>query len=282
MQNRRQSVRAFLQQTSLADTDVPDTISLDSRGHLIVDSGSKAVLDYFLSLTGEVNDIQIRWHLARWAASTIGEPAASELLSLFDQYQRYTRELASGRYAASGDEDIRTRLRHRQQLRDAMFPEGRAEALFAQQDRHDAFSLDRRDIIQSGLSDAEQARALTTLRQQLPAHLASQHEQQHQLHRLASADDAIRAAGGTSADIFTHRQQTFGAAAAERLQALDAQRQAWENRLASYRHQRDQVLDAALAPADQQEQVQRLREKLFTEVERRRVAALDRVLAGSR
>ncbi|MFP3380892.1 lipase secretion chaperone, partial [Bacillus sp. SIMBA_069] len=56
--------------------------------------------------------------------------------------------------------------------------------------------------------------------------------------------EALRAAGGSNADIAAMRRSEYGAAAAERLAELDSARAIWNQRLASYRGE-EQLLRAA-------------------------------------
>ena len=284
--DRPEAARAFVEHqlahTSLADTAVPDVLQINENGRLVVDAGSKAIMDYFLSLSGEIPDQEIRELLARWTRQTAGEPAAQDMLALFDQYQAYRVRLATGEFAAGDDRDIRRQMHMRQDVREQIFGAEQAAALFARQDLHDQFSLARRDILTADLPSQDEERALAQLHQSLPPHLAKQYEQQHHLQQLEQREQAILASGGTEADVYSQRQRHFGAAAADRLRALDETRQAWDARLTRYREQRERILASAQAADDQQQQIRQLRESLFTDTERLRVAALDRMADGAR
>lgn len=266
-----------LQQTSLAGTTPPATLTLDANGNLIADSNSKAVMDYFLSLQGEMADARLRALLAQWATETAGGIAASDLLSLFDRYHTYRKRFASGEFAASSTSSVEARLRQRQQLRDDIFGADTAAALFAAEDRYDRFSLQRQAILDSHLSDEEKAQALSNLRRSLPEDLARQYEQQYRLRHLQEATQSIRENGGDSDDLFAYHQQQFGDAAALRLQALEAQRQQWQQRYDDYAQQKSTILNSGLAAEDQQQQLEQLRATLFDDAEQRRVVALDRL-----
>ncbi|MCG8392061.1 MAG: hypothetical protein MI745_03170 [Pseudomonadales bacterium] len=266
-----------LQQTSLAGTTPPATLTLDANGNLIADSNSKAVMDYFLSLQGEITTPRIRTLLAQWATETAGDIAANDLLALFDRYHSYRERFASGEFAARHAGSVEARLQQRQQLRDDIFGADIAAALFAAEDRYDRFSLQRQSILDSHLSDAEKAQALSNLRRSLPENLARQYEQQYRLRHLQEATQSIRENGGDSDDLFAYHQQQFGDAAALRLQALEAQRQQWQQRYDDYVQQKSTILNSGLAPADQQQQLEQLRATLFDDAEQRRVMALDRL-----
>lgn len=269
-------VTETLDNTSLAGTTVPADLVMDGDGQLIVNSGTRAILEYFLSLSGELHDEQIRQLIRQWAEDNAGPRAASDLLALLDRYNAYRQRFASGDYAASTEADIANKLRQRQQLREGIFGTD-ATALFADEDRYDQFSLQRREILASDMSEAEKEQAMQTLHASLPEQLATQYRQQHALRHLQQTEQAIEETGGNSADRFAYHQQTFGDEAALRLQSLAQQRQQWQQRYQDYAAQRDHILASGLAAKDQQQQLGQLRTALFEETEQRRVAALDRL-----
>ena len=270
-----------LKSTSLSGTTVPATLTINKAGRLVVDSNSKAVMDYFLSLSGEMPDARIRDLMQQWATGNAGEAAADDLLALYDRYQRYRQQFASGEYAATGSGTIRGQLALRQRLRNDTFGADYAAALFADEDRYDRFSLQRHDILASSMDDREKARALSTLRQSLPAHLAQQLEQQTNLQTLQQDEQQLRDAGANDADLFVLHQQRFGDAAALRLQALDQQRQDWQQRLDDYHGQRQVIQSSGLSRQDQEQQLAQLRNAMFSETEQQRVAALERIQSAS-
>ncbi|EDX89502.1 MULTISPECIES: lipase secretion chaperone [unclassified Alcanivorax] len=270
-----------LANTSLAGTQVPGNLMTDARGHLIVDSNSKAIMDYFLALNGEMPDAAIRKALAQWAEQNAGTIAAADLLALLDRYQHYRSEFASGdyaaRYAGHGDDDIRHKLQLRQQLRADTLGADTANALFADEDRYDQFSLNRHDIMTSDRSDEEKAAALRALRNTLPETLAKQYQQQYDLQHLPAREQSMKQQGANAAELYAFRQQQFGEAAAMRLQKLEEQRLAWQNRYQNYTQQRDRIHNAALSSDDKQKQLDALRRRLFSASEQQRAAALDRL-----
>lgn len=271
------SVNRILATTSLADTQVPAKLNIDRQGHLIVDSNSKAILDYFLSLSGEIPEQQIRSLLQQWASGTAGETAARELTTLHDSYQHYLRAFSSGDFAATNDSNIRDQLQRRQRLRDDILGADHASSFFADEDRYDQYSLQRHDILASELSDQEKELALTTLRQTQPEHLARQYQQQHQLRTLQKSEQALIESGGDETDLFALHQEQFGDAAALRLQQLSRQRNNWKRKVDDYQQQRKKIQMSGLSDQDQQQQLEQLRSTLFSEAEQQRISALERL-----
>ena len=271
------SVNRILATTSLADTQVPAKLNIDRQGHLIVDSNSKAILDYFLSLSGEIPEQQIRSLLQQWASDTAGETAARELTTLHDRYQHYLRAFSSGDFAATNDSNIRDQLQRRQRLRDDILGADHASSFFSDEDRYDQYSLQRHDILASELSDQEKELALTTLRQTQPEHLARQYQQQHQLRTLQKSEQALIESGGDETDLFALHQEQFGDAAALRLQQLYRQRNNWKRKVDDYQQQRQKIQMSGLSDQDQQQQLEQLRSTLFSEAEQQRISALERI-----
>lgn len=268
---------AILAQTSLADTSVPGTIETDALGNLIITGDSKAVMDYFLSLSGELSPARIRETMLAWARGIADNAAAQQFITLFDQYQNYIQAVASGEFTAGDDNLIRANLERRQQLRDAVFGQATAASFFIEEDNYDQFSAARLDILKSSLDDAQKTEAMRDLYLTLPAAIARQYEQQHQLEQLQQQELSLRENGADDAAIYAHRQQQFGDMAAVRLQALDDQRQQWQQRVDQYRDARQLIAAAALSDADRQRQIDTLRQDLFSEAEQRRIEALDRM-----
>jgi lipase chaperone LimK len=265
-----------LANSSLAGTTVPADLVMDGEGQLIVNSSTRAILEYFLSLSGELPDEKIRQLIQQWAKDNASSRAASDLLALLDRYNDYRQRYASGDFAASAESDIADKLNQRRQWREQIFGAD-AAALFADEDRYDNFSLQRQDILTSDMSDAEKERAMETLHASLPAHLADQYRQQQALQHLQDTEQSIEKTGGDSADRFAYHQQAFGDEAALRLQSLSQKRQEWQQRYQDYATQRDRILLSGLVGDDKQQQLEQLRARLFAETEQQRVAALDRL-----
>lgn len=94
---------------------------------------------------------------------------------------------------------------------------------------------------------------------------------------------ALRAAGGSDAEVFSIRQQQVGAEAASRLTELDQQRSDWSRRVDSYRRDKSRLLaNSGLAPGDQAEALRDLRNRYFRAQELKRVEVLDQTLWADR
>ena len=96
---------------------------------------------------------------------------------------------------------------------------------------------------------------------------------------LRAAEEALRAAGAGPAAIQAERERRFGSEAAERLAALDRSRSEWNERIAAHRSDRDALRAQDLPEDAYTAAVSELRSARFSETERLRVEALDRMEA---
>ena len=92
-------------------------------------------------------------------------------------------------------------------------------------------------------------------------------------------ETARRAAGEGDEAIRSYRVATVGEPAADRLEALDAQRDAWKHRLQAYRAARASIAEKTSDPAAREAAEAQLLEASFNPQERLRVAALDAMAA---
>jgi len=266
-----------LSSTSLDGTEPPSTLTVDAAGNLIIDNKTRDILDYFMSLQGEMSLADIRTLIRQWATQQASADVADTLLDILDRYQEYLHAFAEGTYASQSGDDIRSQMAKRRQQRDQIMGPQLSATLFENDDAYDEFSLSRTDVMRSNLSDAEKERAIEELEDSLPEQLASQYKQQRALKALNRKEASMRERGASEAEIYAMHQEEFGSEAAIRLEQLSIQREQWQQRYNQYKPQRDLIKQSSLADSDQQQQLEALRARLFNETERQRVAALDRI-----
>lgn len=266
-----------LNSTSLNGTTPPSMLAVDAEGNLIINHKTRDILDYFMSLQGEMSLADIRNLIRQWATQQASAEAASTLLDILDRYQEYLHAFAEGAYASQSGDDIRSQMAMRRQHRDQIMGPQLSATLFENDDAYDEFSLSRTDIMRSDMSDVEKELAIEQLESNLPEQLANQYKQQRALKALNQKEVSMRETGASEAEIYAMHQEEFGSEAAIRLEQLSIQRELWQQRYNQYKPQRDLIKQTSLADSDQQEQLEALRARLFNETERRRVAALDRI-----
>ena len=193
--------------TSLDGTQPPGRFNVDADGRLIIDSATRAIMDYFMSLAGEIPDADIRSFLIQWAMQDHDENVGQQCAALFDRYREWLHRFASGEFSAADTEGLREKLLARRQARDQILGAHWSEALYADDDAYDRFSLARMDILQSTLSPAEREVALTQLEATLPENIAADYQQQRAVQSLTQTEAQLRTDGVDDAKLYQYRQR---------------------------------------------------------------------------
>ena len=238
--------------TSLRGTEPDGAIAFDAAGQVVLDAALVRVFDYFLALTGEVSDARIRSLLFEHAVARHGQAAALRVLAVFDRYVAMRAELAAQPPTA----DLDRRYARLRETRERWFGAA-AEAMFGAEHAQLEDTLTRRHLADDpdALAEFEAARPparRAAEREAAAAHIAE--EQTRQLDALDTDPEQRRA----------EREQLWGAEAAARLAALDAQRADWDRRVADYLRRRETVGAAEALRG-------------FTAEERARIEALEAV-----
>jgi lipase chaperone LimK len=262
---------------------VPDgELREDDAHRLLVTEGVRRRFDYFLSALGEEDLNVIRARVAAHIRKALSAKAAAQAWILFENYLNYRAELSTLPEHDGDIDTMRASLRARQALRQRWFDAATIDAFFGFQDRYAEFALDRRAILEDEtLTEAQKGERLNTLTASLPADLQRMVSASRKPAEVARQVAELRADKASDVEVYEYREQALGRAAAERLGDLDHQRQRWASRYQAYRDQRAAIAHSGLAGADQEVEIQRLRERLFEEAERKRVEALDRIRSRS-
>lgn len=263
---------------SLRGTTPDGELREDDAHNLIVTEGVRRRFDYFLAALGEEDFNVIRARLAAHLQKALSARAARQAWALFEDYLGYRAELRGLPEHDGATENMRESLRARQALRQRWFDAATTEAFFGFEDRYAEFALDRRSILDDeALSQVQREQRLAALTASLPDDLQEMVVASRKPVDVAREVAALRANQASDEQIYDYREQNLGRAAADRLGHLDRQRQHWQSRYRAYRHQRAAIDHSGLAEADQQAEMQRLRERLFEGAELKRVEALDRI-----
>jgi len=262
--------------SSLAGTDVDGWLGVDDNGHLVVTPGARWFFDYFLSATGEEPPEEIRARIVAEIDRRLPAPGAREAIGLLDRYLAY-RERVRTLQASGAADDLQQRLAQLRDIRTETFGDANAAALFGEEERVQALDIQRREVLRDEtLAPEERERRLAELEQQLPAAVRQARSESMTLVQLREDEEHLRDAGASPEDVHALREQRFGAAAADRLDALDRERAEWQQRLDDYHSARQAIDNAAALPPDARARaVEALLAERFTPEERRRVEALD-------
>lgn len=274
---------------SVQGTEVDGAVTADAQGRLQVTRELRNLFDYFLSVVGEEPLSRIRERVAAYLSARLKASATQAGLDLFDRYVAFTQ--ARGQMAQGPDDGAPTLSltqiaeRHQQvaALRTRHFSGAEIEAFFGDETREDSFQLQRASILQDAkLSAVDKARRLQTLITALPATLRDRLTPLDTVRDLQALTQDWRARGGTAAELHAARVELVGPQATERLEALDAQRQGWQQRVQAWRQHRSALqADASLSAVQREQALTQWTQSQFTATERLRLNAMDEPTAPS-
>ena len=137
--------------------------------------------------------------------------------------------------------------------------------------------LDRLAIEQDPyLNDQQRQQAIASLDQTLPEEIRALRQRVTRDAELYAITDSMQRAGAGADEIYRVRAESLGHTAAANLEALDQQRQEWDQRLSDYARERNAIRsESGLSRSDREAAVNALIEEGFTELEGKRVRALD-------
>ncbi len=261
--------------TSFKGTQVDGQFRLDETGNLLIGAELRHLFDYFLAAAGEEplkNSIE---RLRRYIVAELPEPAQSQASAVLSQYLNYKRQLLDLEATYSRTTDIsalRQRLSAVQALRARVLEPAVYQAFFALDEAYDRFSLERLAIqADSALDSDAKGRAIDQLRAGLPGDLQELLVPQLQ-SELREQTVALQAQGANAQQIRQLRQQLVGSEAATRLEALDRQREQWQQRVAVYRQERQRIeATRGLDDVERRSAIERLEAEQFDEGERLRL-----------
>jgi lipase chaperone LimK len=263
---------------SLRGTEVDGNLFVDAAGDLIVDAQLRDLFDYFYTTVGEVTFDEATAAIRQHLEMQLVEPALGQALDLLQDYIDYKTALTDleRQFPVIADLDgLRAREEAVQRLRASLFSAAAHEAFFGAEEAYNAFTLERLTLLQDDrLPRDEVAERIEILRTSLPEEVqALLIPQIHQ--QLNDETAALQARGAASWEVRELRLSLVGPEATERLEALDQERSAWQQRLDAFERERQSILSfPGLAEQDRQAAVEALLQDNFQPSERLRVAAL--------
>jgi lipase chaperone LimK len=262
---------------SLRGTEVDGMFQVDEAGNLLITDDIRRIFDYFLSTIGEEPLEASLKRLRNHIDNQLQEPARSQAHALLNQYLQYKHELIALEIELPQGTDLNKLIQREaavKALRERIFSQEAVQAFFGQEQRYNEFTLQRLVTLHDqSLSDLDKAKRIQALRDALPEELQDHIVTQLQVE-LRQQTETLRANGGSEQDLRRLRQQTVGIEATQRLEALDASRAQWQQRLMAYKTERDKIdSNNGLSPGDRDKATQRLIEEHFAENERIRVDA---------
>ena len=271
---------------SLQGTDVDGEIIIDENKQLVVTEGLRRLFDYFLSALGEEEEAVIYARVESYIRSHTPEPAASQAVTIFDQYVAYLKAIPTieNRYGnlqlqatKTGDLDLNMVAQQKQdvaKLRQQHFDKETIKAFFGAEDEYDDYSLAMVKINQDKqLSDAQKEAARQDYISRMPDNaIKTNNAQQANLNELITRTEQMQAKGATAEELYNMRRELVGAPAAARLAQVDQQDADFDQRFKQYQTQKQQLLSQNADKVQAQTQINQIEQQLFNETERKRLA----------
>ncbi len=269
---------------SLRDSELDGALFADANGHFVPTPRALALFDYLLSATGEEPAAQLRARIGAEITQRLSPDAAREANAFLDSYLRYRTDAAQTandeRLAESAD--LGRRLQWLRELRTEHFGPELAMTLFSDEERAQQLAIEEQRVeSDASLSETEKTARLEALEQQLPDSMRRARGASAAPLRLFQAEQQLRARGGSATEVRALREGIVGTEATARLEERDRGRAAWNERLATYRAERDAIVaNPDLDPKAREAAIEAVRAQRFDARERIRVRVIDEMEAS--
>lgn len=270
---------------SLEGTSVPPGLLEDASGNLVPTPGLRDIFDYFLSVQGEESLDLVVARIRAYLTANLSTTASAQAIGLLDRYLAFRDDLADIEQAGGTPANridplaIQAQQNEVQALRQRYFDATVNEAFFAREDALNQYALARMQVLQDdSLSPAQQATRIDALRRELPPAMQEELDAVSRYQDLRTLTHDWREQGGSDAALRQIREQTVGAEAADRLEALERERAMFDQRVQQWLGERDTILaNTSLSDSDRATLISHRRNTLFTDTERLRVETLERI-----
>ncbi|MHC3122134.1 lipase secretion chaperone [Acinetobacter sp. GN11] len=252
---------------SQQDTEVNCQLKIDSSQHLVVNSQTRDCFEYFITQYGENDLEQIKNHFGKFVQGQYLEPARSQIMDLWARYLKYREQLAQIQTPSAKQQDknyFQKIFNSIQDIRKRFFSNSEIEGLFSNEDIYQNYTLDRMQILEdSSLSEIEKARKLKERFEELPEDWQQNLQELSKLDDLHTLTKQIKARKGSAEELRQMRTALVGAEATQRLETLDTERNAWQQRVNSYLGGRDEILKSNMSDSAKKQAIQQLRQQQF-------------------
>lgn len=262
---------------SLAGSEVDGDAGVDAHGALRVDRALRRLFDWHRAASGELGEAQILQWLTATLEQKLPPAAVAEALRIYGDYLAYLRASDSIVIA----HDPLAQLDDLHHLRVQILGEQVADAFFGDEELAQMARLERRRIMNDpALDEAERLARLRAYDERLPDELKPEGELEiaQQAEALSRAYDANAT---DPAERHRERAALLGEEAADRLGTLDAEREAWQQRMDAYAAERARLYaDPRLADRERERMLAQWAASRFDEAELRRLLALSDANGG--
>lgn len=284
------TARAPASLPGLQGTEVDGELKADSAGNLQLNLALRDYLDYFLSAADQAGLETVVEVMLADARGRLPEPALGQFIGLLGDYMDYKRaslallqQPLSTTQQSTPDGQLAALQRAFEQLaelRRAHFSSAAAEALFGAEEAYGRYTLDNLALMaRTDLSEHAKALAQERLRAQLPEAMRASEERQAQAQALQVQTDKLWQEGASEEQVRQLLALTYDPPTVERLLSEQRNERAWQQRYATYQQELAALQGNGLSPADQQQEQQRLRQRLFSAEDQHRVETYDAIAA---
>lgn len=273
-----------LRDSSLKGTTIDGLYPVDEDGNLLLSKDIKHRFEYFLSTMGEFSFAEVQKMIRDDIELNLQEPALSQALTLFEDYVAYKYALveleenlqAPKDYEINDIERMRYQLQQLRDKRREYFDQETVSAFFGFDEMYDDYMLSKLEIqANSQLTAQEKQAQIESLDQSLPADVQQMRSETNKVSDVFKITQEMRESGSNEEEIFEVNSQAFGQEAAQRLQALDAKRQAWQGKVDRYLVEKSKVDNNETLSERDKSLAKELLLQDFDENERRRLGAYE-------
>ncbi|MDD2159389.1 lipase secretion chaperone [Pseudomonas sp. MIL19] len=271
-------------------TDVDGELKADSAGNLQLSLALRDYLDYFLSAADQAGLETVVEAMLADARRRLPEPALGQFMGLLGDYMDYKRAslallqqpLSTAQQSTPDDQLVALQGAFEQlaQLRRAQFSSAATEALFGAEEAYGRYTLDNLALMaRDDLSEHAKALAQERLRAQLPEAMRASEARQAQAQELRAQTETLWQQGASEEQVRHFLALTYDPPTVELLLAEQRNERAWQQRYATYQQELASLQGTGLSAADQQQEQQRLRQRLFSAADQHRVETYDAIAA---
>lgn len=284
------TARAPASLPGLQGTEVDGELKADSAGNLQLSLGLRDYLDYFLSAADQAGLETVVEVMLADARGRLPEPALGQFIGLLGDYMDYKRAslallqqpLSTAQQSTPDGQLVALQRAFEQlaELRRAHFSSAAAEALFGAEEAYGRYTLDNLALMaRTDLSEHAKAQAQERLRAQLPEAMRASEERQAQAQALQIQTDKLWQEGANEEQVRQLLALTYDPPTVERLLSEQRNERAWQQRYATYQQELAILQGNGLSATDQQQEQQRLRQRLFSAEDQHRVETYDAIAA---
>ncbi len=273
-----------LRDSSLKGTSIDGLYPVDADGNLLLSDDIKHRFEYFLSIMGEFSLAEVQKMIRDDIKLNLQEPALTQALKLFEDYVGYKYALAELEQSLQSPQvyefnDIE-RMRYQLQLlrdkRREYFDQETVSAFFGFDEMYDDYMLSKLEIQANTQLTAEEKQAqIQSLDDALPMDVQEMRAQTNKVSDVFNLTQEMRASGANEDEIFKVNSQAFGQEAAQRLQALDEQRQVWQGKVDQYLADKSKIDNNETLSERDKSLAKELLLQDFDDNERRRLGAYE-------